>query len=225
MIKKAVKTAPKASKKPVVGKKKAGKPNKPKPRSKAPIKLIGHLENQGAQHNMFEHKTVYTAFDAAMTLRRDLKEIAKSLLVKADKEFFLVLLPADHNLDLKKLEAFIAKQYARTVKAVKIPPEEMVQQAFKLKNESMSAFGSVHKLPVVMERTLTLLKSAVFSSGSFNHSIEMKIKDYMDLEKPAVGAFGVKKKIKLPRKNSVPKKKTPAGKKQKAKPSPTKKKK
>ena len=40
-------------------------------------------------HKILEHKTVYTAIDTALTMKKKLAEIAKSLLVKADKDYLL----------------------------------------------------------------------------------------------------------------------------------------
>jgi hypothetical protein len=43
----------------------------------------------------------------------------------------------------------------------------------------------------------------ILSSGSFNHSVEMAMDDFVKMEKAMVGSFGVKKKFKV----SKPKKK------------------
>jgi len=69
---------------------------------KLPEKVAKYLKDSGVKHNVLEHKTVYTAMDAANTMKRKMGEIAKSLLVQADKDYFLVIMPADYNLDFKK---------------------------------------------------------------------------------------------------------------------------
>lgn len=165
-------------------------------KSKLPVKLISYLDKAGIDHKILEHKTVYTAFDAAATMGKKLNEIVKSLLIKADKDYYLVLLPADHNLDFKKIEKTISKQSGKAVKSIKIPGEKIMAEVLKIKSGSLSAFGSLHKLPVVFDKGLQKAKRAVFSSGSFNHSVEMATKDFIRLENVVLGAFGVKKKIK-----------------------------
>lgn len=164
---------------------------------KLPEKVINYLKKAGVKHEILSHKTVYTAFDAAATMRRKLGEIAKSLLVQADKDYYLVLLPADHNLDFKKLGGLIAKQTGRPVKTVKIPGEKIMEKVLKIKAGALSAFGGFHKLPVIADKGLTKAKKAVFSSGSFNHSVEMAVKDFIKLENAVLGSFGIKKKIKI----------------------------
>ncbi len=162
-----------------------------------PAKLTKYLEEHGVKHQVLEHKTVYTAIDAANTLKRKLEEIAKSLLVKADKDYYLVLIPADHNLDLEKLTKVLKKAYGRDVKAVKIPGEKIMEEALRIKDGTVAAFGSLYKIPVIMEAKLGKAKKIVLSSGSFNHSVEMAAADFAKLENAVLGAFGVKKRVKL----------------------------
>lgn len=161
-----------------------------------PPKLVKYLEEHGVKHEVLEHKVVFTAIDAANTLKKEMDKIAKSLVVKADKDYFLVLLPADHNLDFDKLKKLIGKEKGKAVKAIKIPGEKIMENALKIKAGALSAFGKLHKLPVIVDKKLENAKKAVFSSGSLNHSIEMAAKDFIKMEEALVGSFGKKKKVK-----------------------------
>ena len=174
---------------------------------KLPAKLVKYLEEAGVDHEILEHKTVYTALDVANTMKKKMDEVAKSLLVKADKDYFLVLLPADYNLDFKKLGKCIGAQTGKKIKVVKIPGEKIMEKALKIKAGTMSAFGHLHKLPVVADKALLKVKKAIFSSGSFNHSVEMAVKDFVKLENAIFGSFGVKRKMVKARKSGVKKKK------------------
>lgn len=180
---------------------------------KLPPKLVKYLDEHGVKHEVLKHKTVYTAIDAAATMKKKLNEIAKSLLVKADKDYYLVLLPADYNLDFKKLGKCIGMQTGKQVKIVKIPGEKIMENTLKIKAGALSAFGQLHKLPVYVDKGLVKAKKAVFSSGSFNHSVEMLVKDFTKLENSILGSFGIKKKVKIIKPKKVVKKKTAAKKK------------
>ncbi len=157
----------------------------------------GYLQDKGIKHDILDHKTVYTAIDAANTMKKKMNEIVKSLLVKADKKYFLVCLPADHNLDLKKVKKIIKEETGEKVKAVQIPDEKTMKRFAKAKDASLSAFGTIHDLPVILDRKLGKLKKAVFSSGKLDHSIEMAVKDFVKLENAILGNFGIKKKVKI----------------------------
>lgn len=182
-------------------------------KTKLPAKLVKYLENHGVDHDILEHRVVFTAIDAANTLKREMDKIAKSLLVKADKDYYLVILPADHNLDFEKVKKFVGKLKSKDVKTVKIPGEKIVENALKVKAGTLSAFGNLHKVPVIMDKKFEKVKKAVFSSGSLNHSVEMGVKDFIKMEEALLGSFGVKKKIKkqkvtAPKRNSGKKKTT-----------------
>jgi len=168
-----------------------------KKKTKLPLKLVKYLEKHGVDHDILEHKTVYTAIDAAATLKKKMNEIVKSLLIKADKDYFLVLLPADYNLDFKKLAKCIGTQTGQPIKAVKIPGEKIMETVLKIKPGALSGFGGTHKLQVIMDKGLVKVRKAVFSSGSFNHSVEMAVKDFIKLENAVLGSFGIKKKVKM----------------------------
>jgi prolyl-tRNA editing enzyme YbaK/EbsC (Cys-tRNA(Pro) deacylase) len=144
-------------------------------------------------------------------MKKKVNEIAKSLLVKADKDYYVVVLPADNNLNLDKVGKIIKKETGKNIKSVKIPGEKIMQTVFKIKAGTMSAFGKIYKLPVIVDVNLVKVKKAVFSSGSYNHSIEVLTKDFIKVEEAILGSFGVKKKIKkqvIVKKNVLKKKTT-----------------
>ena len=62
------------------------------------------LATNKAKYEIIEHKTVYTAFDKAATLRAKPQEVGKSVVVCFDKKHYMLgLIPANKNLDKKKL--------------------------------------------------------------------------------------------------------------------------
>lgn len=166
-------------------------------KKKFPKNLFDYLKSKEADLKILEHRTAYTAIDAANTLKRKMDEIVKSLLVKADDYYYVVCLPADQNLDFKKIKAAIEKAAGKKIKTVLIPDEKVMSKVLKLKSEGLTAFGGLYKLPVVLEKKLGDLKKAIFASGNFNHSVEMKVKDFTRLENVILASFGIKKKIKV----------------------------
>jgi len=164
-------------------------------------KLIDHLNK--TKHEIIGHKKVFTAYDAAATLKVKLEQVVKVLLVKIDKKYVLALLAASQNLDFKKL----AKIFKVSSNKVSIPKEKVMTQQFKVKPGAISAFGSIYKVPVVLEKSLNKVKEAIFPSGSFTESIRMKVVDFINLEQPQVMVFGAAKKFKVKSKKSKIKKK------------------
>jgi len=160
-----------------------------------PKKIINHLDKQGAKYAIVTHRKVYTAYDVAQTLKKKLDEIVKNLLVKTDKGFVVVVLPASKNVNLPKLKKLMNAQ-GKGIKKVELPKEQVMVRLFKIKPGALPAFGSLHKLEVYMDKSLKKIKKAIFASGSFTESIEMAMKEFEKLEKPIIGLFSEVKKFK-----------------------------
>src|SRR3990167_10392694 len=111
-----------------------------------------YLDKKKAKYDTLAHKTVYTAYDAAQTLRRELNEIAKSLLIATDKAYIIAVVPAHMRIDLGKLKK------ALKAKKVSIPNEKIMVKIFKVKPGAMTAFGGLHKVEVVVDKSLLKTK-------------------------------------------------------------------
>lgn len=153
-------------------------------------KLKKHLDQNKVKYEIVPHKKVFTALDVAATLKCKLEEIAKSLVVKADKTYYLLILAANRNVNLSKLQKVLK------AKKVLIPKETELIKAFKIKPGSLTGFGSLHNLEVIIDKGYNKVKKAIFSSGSLVESIKIGVKDYINLEKPKIHLFSEAKKIK-----------------------------
>lgn len=188
-------------------------------------KLKKYLEANKVKHEIVKHKVVYTAYDAAATMKVKLSEIAKSLLVKfnrpflaGEKPYAMIIVPADKNIDLKKLAKVVSdwavklnkelrfvrpqkgkKQimdlYSKVVKVI-IPKEKEMKDKLKAKPGALSAFGGIYRLPVFIDKTFLKGKLAIFAGDSFTESVKMAINDFYKLEKAMMGNFGVARKFK-----------------------------
>lgn len=181
-----------------------------------PKNVKKYLDKKMVKYDALTHKTVYTAYDAAQTLRKELKEIAKNLLIAADKAYIIAVVPAHMRLDLGKLKQ------ALKVKKVSIPNEKVMLKVFKIKPGTMTAFGGLHQVEVWVDKSLLKTKDVIFSAGSFTDSVRMKAKDFIELEQAKLANFAKSGGYKLQARPKVKKKKV-ASKKKSAKKSAHKK--
>jgi Ala-tRNA(Pro) deacylase len=171
-----------------------------------PKTLINYLQKSKINFELVTHKTVFTAFDLARTLRVDFKEVAKTLVVKGDNNYFIVVLSAAQMLDFGGLKKLLK------VKKIEIAREKVMETVFKIPMGTITPFAAFYKVQLCLEKGLLKMKKIVVGGGSYNDAIKVKPADLVKLEKPIVGTFGVKAKIKLP-KVSKKKAKKPAKKK------------
>jgi prolyl-tRNA editing enzyme YbaK/EbsC (Cys-tRNA(Pro) deacylase) len=179
-----------------------------------PSKTKKYLDKKIAKYEPIAHKTVYTAYDLAQTLRTELKQIAKTLLIATDKAYVLAVVPAHMRVDLKKLQKAVG------AKKLSIPKEQVMVKIFKVKPGAMSAFGGLHKLEIWADKSLVKTKDVILSAGNFTDSVRMNVKDYLKMEQAKLASFakssGLKLTAKPAKKAKKAKKKT--GKKKFAKP-------
>jgi len=180
-----------------------------------PKQVTVYLKKANKTFDELSHKTVYTAFDLAQTLKHDLREIAKALVVKVDKAYIIVIVPATAKVDLAKLKAAVG------AKRAELPRENIMIKVLKVKSGAVTAFGGVHKLETWVDKGLLKTKHAIFQAGSFTDSVRMKVKDFVDMEEAKVAAFSMSGGYKKPKtqKKKVKKKsaRKPAAKKPAAK--------
>lgn len=153
--------------------------------------LEKYLQAAKAKYTIVPHKTVFTVYDLAQTLKLTMDQVVKSLLVKVDQKYMLVVMPAHFRLDFGKLKKLLK------AKKVDIAKEKDMQTKFKVKPGAMTPFGPLHKVEVVADKSLGKIKEALFSAGSFTDSVNMKLKDYLKLVEPTIGDIGKKFPIKL----------------------------
>jgi Ala-tRNA(Pro) deacylase len=152
--------------------------------------LEKYLKQSKVKYEVVPHKKVFTVYDLAQTLRLKLDSIVKTLLVKVDRRYVLVVMPAHYRLDFGKLKKILR------AKKVDIAREKDMEK-FKVKPGAMMPFGALHKLEVVADKSILKAKEALFSAGSFTDSVKLKLKDYVNVATPLLADVGKKFPIKL----------------------------
>jgi prolyl-tRNA editing enzyme YbaK/EbsC (Cys-tRNA(Pro) deacylase) len=141
-----------------------------------PAKTKKYLDQRLAKYDALSHRTVYTAYDLAQTLKRELKEIGKSLLIAADRAYVIVVVPAHMRVDLKKLKKSLG------AKKVSIPKESVMVKIFKVKPGALTAFGGLHNVEVVVDKSFDKAKDMIVGAGTFTDSVRVRVKDFIQME-------------------------------------------
>ena len=165
--------------------------------------MLKKLENLLKKNKIFyqtiQHKTVYTTFDLHQTTGIALKEIGKTLLVKADKEFFLTVISGNRKLDLIKLKNLLNKALVKTanargeqfkkIKKLKIGSEIQIKRNFTKKIGALLPLGSFYKKRTIVDKLFLKNKKIILRAGDFKESIKMTTKNFVKLENPIIGSI------------------------------------
>lgn len=164
-----------------------------------PAKLKRFLDKAKVKYEVLHHKTVYTACDKAATLRLPEKIVAKTLVVKLDRDFAIVAVPACCNLDKnafkKVVKAWQKKRGLKAVKTIDFATEQWMRKNLEgIKVGGAPPLGALWNLPTFVDRALFRNKKMVLSGGTYEDSIKMTSAGYKKLLPDLViGAFGKKR--------------------------------
>lgn len=149
-------------------------------------KLEKLLSENKIKHKILVHRKVFTAFDATQTQHLKAGEVAKAVLLKGKKNFYMAVLPSGSNCDFKALSKL-------TQDKVSMAKEKDIAKNLKTKVGLIAPFGSLYTLPVFLDKKLAKNKKLNLPAGSYTESVELSVKDYLKLESPVQGNFSKKK--------------------------------
>lgn len=153
-----------------------------------PAKVKKFLDQNKVKYQVLKHRTVYTAYDLAQTLKKKLNEVVKALVIKLDKGHAIVLLPASHQVDFKALKKALG------AKKVDIDKENVMTKLFKVKPGAISAIhGPLNKIPVYVDKAVLKAQKVVAQAGSFEESLHLKAKDLIKVVGGKLVKFSRKK--------------------------------
>lgn len=135
---------------------------------KIPAKVQGFLDEAKTKYELIEHRTVYTAYDKAATLKVREKIIGKTLVLKTDSGYCLVLIAANKNLDKNKF-----RKIAKTKKIDFVKEAWMKKNLKGIKIGAVPPFGSLLKMDLFVDASLFKNPKIIISSGI--HTVSIKI--------------------------------------------------
>ncbi len=134
--------------------------------------IFRFLNEKNISYEVLEHEAVYTSEQAAQVRGLHLTQGAKSLLLKANKEFVLVILPGDKKLDSKKLKTLLG------IKSLRFATPEEVKEKMGCEIGACYPFGNLINLQMFVDNNLANNDVIFFNPGIHTKSIKMKWKDY-----------------------------------------------
>jgi Ala-tRNA(Pro) deacylase len=163
-------------------------------------KLSNFLKKNKIKFKEIKHKTVFTAFDKAKTLKVPEKKIGKTLILKANGNFAVCLISADKNLDKKKfqkvLNSWRKKDGKKPIKKITFATENWMKKNLKgVKVGAIPPFGNLWGLPTFIDKSLFKNKKIIVSGGDYTQSVEINPNVFKKLVPDLViGSFSKKRK-------------------------------
>jgi len=144
-----------------------------------PKKVLNFLEKNKTAYKIVEHKKAYTAFNKAESLKIKPNLVAKTLVMKADRQIIVVSLPADKKLDEVKLKKAVnaarKKENGKPVKKITFASQKTLKEKFKgIKLGVVPPFGNLFGYPTFINNSLLKNKEIIINSGDYKLSLKIK---------------------------------------------------
>jgi Ala-tRNA(Pro) deacylase len=139
------------------------------------------LEKNEVAFDTISHAQAFTAQETAAAAHIAGKEMAKTVVVKIDGEFALVVLPAPDWVSIDRLRSVTG------AKSVEIASEDEFREMFPdCEVGAMPPFGNLWGLTVFVDERLREDEQIAFNAGSHTEVMKLAYGDYERLVEPVV---------------------------------------
>jgi Ala-tRNA(Pro) deacylase len=153
---------------------------------KIPKRLIECLDQNKVSYEVLQHPEAVTAQRIAQAEHVKGRHHAKVVMVKSGDQHLMMVLPADHHIDLKKVEKAIGE-------TVSLSNEDQFRSLFPdCAIGAMPPFGNLYDLPTYVDKDLAEQDYIVFEAGTHKDAIKMRYRDYEKIVKPKVNDLAIK---------------------------------
>ncbi len=151
-----------------------------------PERLTHYLVENNVPFEPLKHHQAYTAQEIAAEQKVPGKQLAKVVMVKAEGQMAMLVLPATHRIDFRKLAGVLG------CPEVQLAEEKEFSGLFPdCYPGAMPPFGNLYNVPVYVDWWLTQDPEIVFNAGTHSDALRVRYADYARLVSPIVAEFTV----------------------------------
>ncbi|MFC1556340.1 aminoacyl-tRNA deacylase [candidate division KSB1 bacterium] len=143
-------------------------------------KLKELLDGNNIKYMTLAHSKAYTAQEAAAAMHVSGTELAKSIIVRDNGRFSMVVLPASYQINFDMLKEALGKN------TIQLATEKNFKTLFPEGCEvgAMCPFGNLYDIPVFLAQSIADHDEIIFKAGSHSHAVRMMMNNYRDLVNP-----------------------------------------
>ncbi|RMF57859.1 MAG: deacylase [Calditrichaeota bacterium] len=140
-----------------------------------------YLDSQRVPFETIHHRRDYTAQETAADTHTKGQDFAKTVILWADNQYYMVVVPATRRIDFDKV-----KQALKAEKVALASEEEITSICPDCEVGAMPPLGPLFNLPVLISHHLTYDHMITFNGGTHEDVIRMTYRDFDELVKPKV---------------------------------------
>lgn len=139
------------------------------------------LDNHQVKYLSIDHSPSYTAQEIAAVAHISGKMLAKTVIVKAGSQLYMVVIPATDYINFSELREWTG------AKEVDLAKESEFKSKFpECEVGAMPPFGNLYGMPVLISSSLISKGDIAFNAGSHSELVKMSYEDFARLVNPKV---------------------------------------
>ncbi len=149
-------------------------------------RLINYFADNRVPFQTLRHHQAFTAQEVAAEQKVPGKQVAKVVMVKANGNLAMLVLPAIYRINFAALTRVIGCPDVRLAKE-----PEFAQLFPDCDTGAMPPFGNLYQIPVYVDRSLAEDREIVFNAGTHYETMKVPYGDYARLAQPIITDFAV----------------------------------
>jgi Ala-tRNA(Pro) deacylase len=143
-----------------------------------------YLRENGVGFQVETHEEAFTMQEVAAALHVPGNQVAKVVIVCADKDKVMLVLPAPYRMNVDLVRDMVG------AKSIRLAKEEEFADLFPdCATGAMPPFGNLYGVPVYVDRSMSEKPDMVFRIGTHRETMKIAYADFVRLAQPVVGDF------------------------------------
>lgn len=148
------------------------------------MNLQSYLDDAGINYRVSQHPIAYTAQDLAAKEHVPGDHVIKPVVVRADGEYLMCVLPASYRVDMHEL-----RQQLRA-EDISLADEGMLSSlCADCELGAEPPIGKLFGIPTLMDEAVLHEDTVTFQAGTHSDAITMSLADYRRLAQPELAHF------------------------------------
>jgi len=143
-----------------------------------------YLRENGVGFEVKTHDQAFTMQEVAAALHVPGNQVAKVVIVCADKEKVMLVLPAPYRMNVDLVRDLVG---AKTIRLAK--EDEFADLFPDCATGAMPPFGNLYDVPVYVDRSMAEEPDIVFRIGTHRETMKIAYTQFVRLVQPVVGDF------------------------------------
>ncbi len=148
------------------------------------------LNEQNISFQVIPHRETESAKSLAQTVNAPEQQVAKTVLLRADRGFAFVvaLVPADCEVDFEKASRALGGSRIELASE-----EDLNEHCPECQPGALPPFGSKYKMKTLVDQSLAGQEEILFEGDTHGEAIQMRFDDFKQLEEPLVVPLAAKR--------------------------------